>query len=122
MTTIPFAPLPVDQTDVHYLHGPDSSPREGVPQGSVTEHHWNDSTVFPGTSRRFWVYVPQQYDAREPAALMVFQDGAGFLDPDDDLRAAVVLDNLIADGAMPVTIGVLVDPGPLSAGGGQSNR
>lgn len=41
---------------------------------------------------------------------MVFQDGAGFLDP-DEMRAATVLDNLVADGAIPPMVGVFVDPG-----------
>ncbi|MEO6512429.1 MAG: alpha/beta hydrolase-fold protein [Nocardioides sp.] len=108
---IPYLPLPLDQSDITYLPGPDSAPQQGVPAGTVTEHEWSDSAVYPGTSRRYWVYVPAQYDAAEPAALVVFQDGDGFLDPEDDLRAAVVLDNLIHRGDLPVTIGVFVDPG-----------
>ncbi len=42
---------------------------------------------------------------------MVFQDGGGYLDPDDDVRGAIVLDNLIHAGAIPPTVGVFVDPG-----------
>jgi enterochelin esterase family protein len=57
------------------------------------------------------VYVPAQYDTSEPAALMVFQDGRLNLDPDGEMRTAVVLDNLIHREEMPVTIGVFVDPG-----------
>ena len=34
-----------------------------------------------------------------------------YLDPDGEIRAAVVFDNLIHRGEMPVTIGVFVDPG-----------
>ena len=91
-TEIPFRPLPIDQSDVHYLLGPDSTARHEVPSGTLTELQWNDSTVYPGTSRTFWVHVPAQYDAAEPASLMVFQDGEGYLDPAEDLRAAVVLE------------------------------
>jgi enterochelin esterase-like enzyme len=112
-TEIPFRPLPIDQSDVRYLHGPDSKAQEGVPSGTLTELEWNDSTVYPGTSRSFWVYVPAQYDATEPASLIVFQDGEGYLDPLDDLRGATVLDNLIHRGDLPVTIGVFVNPGVL---------
>lgn len=112
-TEIPFSPLPVDQSDVRYLHGPESTAREDVPSGTITEFEWNDSTVYPGTSRRFWVYVPAQYDADEPASLLVFQDGEGFLDASDEVRGAIVLDNLIDRGDLPVTIGVFVDPGVL---------
>jgi enterochelin esterase-like enzyme len=42
---------------------------------------------------------------------MVFQDGHAWLDPDGDIRAPVVFDNLIHRGEMPVTIGVFIDPG-----------
>ncbi|MBC3635611.1 esterase family protein, partial [Klebsiella michiganensis] len=77
-TVIPFRPLPVDPSDVRYLHGPDSTTHEGVPSGTVTELEWNDSTIYPRTSRTFWVYVPAQYDASEPASLVVFQDGKGY--------------------------------------------
>jgi len=69
------------------------------------------SRVFPGTSRGYWVYVPEQYTASEPASLMVFQDGHLYLDPEGEMRVSVVFDNLIHRGEMPVTIGVFVDPG-----------
>lgn len=108
---VPYRPLPLDQRDVRYLHGPDSTAHEGVPAGTVTAFAWNDSTVYPGTSRSFWVYLPAQYDATEPASLMVFQDGQDYLDPQGEVRGAVVLDNLIHRGDIPVTIGVFVEPG-----------
>jgi Putative esterase len=72
---------------------------------------WSESRVFAGTNRRYWVYVPAQYTASEPASLMVFQDGHMYLDPEGEIRAAVVFDNLIHRGEVPVTIGVFVDPG-----------
>ncbi len=110
---IPFRGLPIDQSAVRYLHGPDSLVQEDVPVGTITEFAWNASLVYPGTSRAFWVYVPAQYDPSEPASLLVFQDGEGFLDPLGEARAAVVLDNLIHRGDLPPTIGVFVDPGLL---------
>lgn len=94
-----------------YSHGPDSSPREGVPSGKVTQHEWLESKVFPGTRRRYSVYVPAQYDVSQPAALMVFQDGHAFEGKNGDFRLPVVFDNLIAAGEMPVTIAVMIDPG-----------
>lgn len=108
---VPYQPLPLDQSDVHYGYGPDSAPRPGVPAGETIEFEWNDSATYPGTSRKFWVHVPAQYDPSVPTALMVFQDGWWYLDPDGAVRAAVVLDNLIHSGDIPVTIGVFVDPG-----------
>jgi enterochelin esterase-like enzyme len=97
--------------EVKYPLGPDSLPHDGVPKGTVTTHVWKDSQIFPGTIRRYYVYVPAEYDAAKPAALMVFQDGHTYIKEDGDFRAPVVFDNLIHKGEMPVTIGVFVDPG-----------
>ena len=94
-----------------YEYGPDSSRKDGVPQGKVTTHEWLDSKVFPGTVRRYYVYVPAQYDGAKPAALMVFQDGHAYVNEHADFRTPIVFDNLIHEGSMPVTIGLFVDPG-----------
>jgi len=95
---------------VIYAYGPDSSPQPGVPSGFIHEHAWNESSIFPGTTRRYWLYVPA-YMSSEPAPLMVFQDGWLYLDPDGAYRVGVVMDNLIHRGEMPATVGVFVDPG-----------
>lgn len=108
---MPYNPLPVDQSGVHYAHGPDSVVQSGVPAGETFEFDWNDSAIYPGTARRFWVHVPALYDAAVPAALMVFQDGQLYLDPEGEVRAGIVLDNLIHRGDIPLTLGVFVDPG-----------
>jgi enterochelin esterase-like enzyme len=42
---------------------------------------------------------------------MVFQDGGLYLDPEGEIRAGAVFDELIDGGEMPITIGVFVDPG-----------
>jgi enterochelin esterase family protein len=42
---------------------------------------------------------------------MVFQDGWWYLNPEGEVRAGIVLDNLVYSGAIPMTIGVFVDPG-----------
>lgn len=96
-----------------YKQGPDSQIQEGVPKGVVTEHRWLESKIFPGTKRRYYVYVPAQYDESKPAALMVFQDGHAYISKTGEYRAPVVFDNLIHRGELPVTIGVFVDPGHL---------
>lgn len=96
-----------------YMLGPDSKPQEGVPRGTVTEHELLDSSVFPGTVRRYSIYVPAQYDRAAPAALMVFQDGHAYAG--GQFRVPVVFDNLIHSGEMPVTIAVFVDPGHLAS-------
>jgi enterochelin esterase family protein len=94
-----------------YPLGPESLRQEGVPEGKITEHVWRDSKVFPRTIRRWWTYVPAQYDESQSAALMVFQDGHAYVRRRGEFRTPVVFDNLIHAGAMPVTIGVFIDPG-----------
>jgi len=98
-----------------YKLGPDSMPQAGVPKGAVTQHRFTDSKVFPGTERDWWIYVPKQYDAKKPAALMVFCDGGGMQSATGSYRVPVVFDNLIAKGEMPVTIGVFINPGVFPA-------
>jgi enterochelin esterase-like enzyme len=123
MTELPYVRQPVDfSLPVRYAHGPDSDRQEGVQNGTVTEHEWAESRVFPGTTRRYWLYVPAQYTGSEPASLMVFQDGHMYLDPEGEIRAAVVFDNLIGRGEMPVTIGVFIDPGIVASEEGRDNR
>jgi enterochelin esterase-like enzyme len=112
MTEIPYVRQPADfSRPVRYAYGPDSYRQPGVSHGTILDYEWNESRVFPGTSRRYWVYIPAQYAASEPASLMVFQDGHGYLDPEGEIRASIVFDNLIHRGEMPATIGVFVDPG-----------
>jgi enterochelin esterase family protein len=98
-------------TDDVYLLGPDSQPREGVPQGKVIGPLTLPSQVFTNTTRHYWVYVPAQYDSRNPAALMIFQDGHAFVSLTGDYRIPNVFDNLIYRREMPVTIGVFINPG-----------
>ncbi len=94
-----------------YSLGYESMVQSEVPQGKITEHQLLESKVFPGTKRRYYVYVPQQYDSSNPAALMVYQDGHAYVSRDGQYRAPVVMDNLIHKKQIPVMIGVFVDPG-----------
>ena len=103
------------QLEVYSVH-PDSLPDPAVPHGKLAQMEKFHSTVFKGTERDWWVYVPAQYAADKPACVMVFQDGGGYKD-----YVPPVFDNLIAKGDMPVTVGVFVNPGVFSQGG-RSNR
>ena len=73
-------------------------------RGEVLKFAINDSKFYPGTEREILVYVPQQYKSNKPACLLVCMDGILY-------DATTVMDNLIASGEMPVTIGVFVNPG-----------
>ncbi|HXG46964.1 MAG TPA: alpha/beta hydrolase-fold protein, partial [Methylomirabilota bacterium] len=109
-----------------YALGPDSLVHPGVPQGTVTRYTWTNSAIFPGTTRDYWLYVPQQYDPARPACLMVFQDGRTYVDTNGPARVPTVFDNLIHKGDMPVTLGLFLNPGeipPAEPGGkARSNR
>ena len=98
-------------TDDVYLLGPDSQPHDGVPQGKVLGPFTLASQIFTNTTRPYWIYVPAQYDPRQSAALMIFQDGHTFANLKGDYRTPYVLDNLIYRREMPVTIGVFINPG-----------
>lgn len=79
-----------------------------VPKEALTKHIFEDSKIFPGTTREYWVYVPAQYDGSQPACVHVNQDGVQFNLP-------AVMDQLIAAKQMPVTIGVFVMYGHVKA-------
>ncbi len=114
----PSAEAPAKEPDYNaqYKLGPDSQPQEGVPRGGLIKMPpFTNSTHFPGTIRDWWVYVPQQYNAKIPACLMVFQDGGGYAQSNGQYRVPVVFDNLIARKEMPVSIGVFVNPGTIPA-------
>ncbi len=95
---------PASPDDQYKKLTPDSEEQPGVPKGTLTEHEWNDSKVFPGTVRKYSVYVPKQYDGKTPAAVFVCQDGVSY-------KAPTVFDNLIHKKEMPVTIGIFIRPG-----------
>ena len=73
-------------------------------KGVILTGTFETSKIYPETKREWKVYVPVQYDGVTPACLLVGLDGILF-------NATTVLDNLIASGEMPVTIGVFVQPG-----------
>ncbi len=119
-----LTPLTVLAAEKYEL-GPDSKRQTDVPKGTVTKHRWT-SKIFPGTERDYWIYVPQQYDAKTPACVMVFQDGGSYQNEEGQFRVPVVFDNLIHKKEMPVTIGIFISPGtvPAARSGekGRSNR
>ena len=106
-TATAFAQKPAED---EYPVDPDSVKQKAVPVGTITEHKFTDSTIFPGTEREYFVYLPAQYDPEEEAALMVFQDGKGYLK-----NVPTVFDNLIHRDEMPVTIAVFINPGVIPA-------
>jgi sugar lactone lactonase YvrE/enterochelin esterase-like enzyme len=84
-----------------YPPGPDSKKQEGVPHGELLKGVFDQSKIFPGTTRDYTVYLPQQLDRSKPAPLMVLQDGGGY-------SAANVFDNLIHKKEIPALVGIFV--------------
>jgi len=115
-TFIACAALSIAAAAEQYTLGEDSKPQDGVPRGELVKMSpFTNSTVYPGTERDWWIYVPKQYDASKPACLMVFQDGWSYANPNGQFRAPTVFDNLIARKQMPVTIGIFLNPGSIPA-------
>src|SRR6186713_280734 len=96
----PAEKYPVDSASVEH---------QGVPKGEVLHFTFDQSSIFPGTWREYWVYIPAEYRPERPACVYVNQDGIQW-------KAPTVLDNLIYKKEMPVTIGVFVNPGRVRAG------
>jgi len=95
-----FAQTPVENYSVDSA----SVVQPGVPKGEVLKFTFDHSTIFPGTWREYWIYIPAQYRPDKPACVYVNQDGIQW-------NAPTVFDNLIYKKEMPVTIGVFVTPG-----------
>lgn len=92
----------------------DSLVQPGVAAGKLEGPFEFHSTIFAGTVRRYWVYVPAAYNPKRPPNLLVFQDGQRATNPGGSLRVPVVLDNLIAKGDIPQTLAIFITPGNLS--------
>lgn len=99
------------QVSVQYPVDSASVEQPGVPRGEVLKFTFDQSKIFPGTWREYWVYVPAQYKADKPACVYVNQDGIQW-------KAPTVFDNLIYRREMPVTIGVFVMHGRVKAADG----
>ncbi len=87
----------------------DSIRTPSVPEGQTFTFRMDHSEIFPGTTRTINVYIPAAYRGDKPACVYVGLDALSF-------NAATVFDNLIADGSIPVTIGVGISPGVVASG------
>lgn len=107
-----------DAQQVHNTKAPHDPATVKLPEekrGELLTCVLTQSEIYPGTKRDVQVYVPRQYDASKSACLLVCMDGILY-------DATTVMDNLIATGEMPVTIGVFVNPGVVYDEAGQVVR
>jgi gluconolactonase len=72
------------------------------------------SKIYPGTEREYWVYVPNQYEPEKPTPAMIVQDGLGRA---SDWNLIEALERLMEEEAIPVQIGIFVNPGVVPAAG-----
>jgi enterochelin esterase family protein len=95
---------------------PDHFPQENIPRGKLEGPFEFHSNIFADTVRQYWLFVPAQYDGLTSASVFVFQDGQRATNPEGSTRVPQVMENLIARGDMPVTIGIFITPGHLTEG------
>jgi gluconolactonase len=95
-------------TPENYPIDPASIEKSGVPKGEIVKFTFENSKIFPGTSREVSIYIPAQYDGKKPACVYVNQDGVQW-------KAPIVFDNLINQKEMPISIGVFITPGQVKA-------
>ena len=93
-------------------YNPDSYPQPGVPRGKLSEKRTLTSKIYPGMTANYWVYTNAGIDTAG-APLMVWQDGETIVGNQDlvRLRLQIVSDNLVARGAIPPMVHVLIQPG-----------
>src|SRR6188768_30130 len=99
--------------EADYPVDPASVEQPGVPKGEILKFSFDHSSIFPGTWREYWIYVPAQYKPGSPACVYINQDGIQW-------KAPTVFDNLINKNEMPITIGVFVTPGKVLADSGSN--
>jgi enterochelin esterase-like enzyme len=103
-------------TDISFSHENSKIARDTLKEeGRLIEDSVNfaetslkDLTDYQSTSRKYWVYLPPNYqaDTKTPYPFMLFLDGSSYL---DDMPAHIYLENLIAAGEIPPCIAVFLD-------------
>ena len=93
------------------LELPDAAPlawsiERHVPRGTVEEHRLRSTRL--DNERRVYTYAPPAYDTATSYPLLVVFDGRAYVD-DSLVPLPTVLDNLIAEGAIPPVVAVLPD-------------
>jgi enterochelin esterase-like enzyme/sugar lactone lactonase YvrE len=119
ITPLAGSGLPQEQAKEAASYEPPAIKGEDVPKGSIKQFTFQQSTIFPGTTREVTVFIPAQYDASKPACVYVKTDGYNAHEKES-------MEVMIATKEMPVTVGVFVRPGevpaPMKGTAGRRNR
>ena len=78
-----------------------------APAGEIIRCRLSSSEIYPGTERDYWIYVPAAYRGDKPACLYLDMDCIHY-------DAPAVFDRMIADGELPVIIGVFMASGAVN--------
>src|SRR5690606_6450817 len=72
-----------------YPFTPDSLVQPDIKRGELKGPFEFHSKIFANTVRRYWVYVPANYDAKQPPNLLVFHDGQRATNPQGSMRVQI---------------------------------
>lgn len=101
---------------------PESYEQPGVPQGALSPQVTHTSKIYEGMKADYWVYVPAQYDGKTAVPVMVWNDGGGHVQRNGPSRTQNVVDNLIHQKKLPVSLHVFVNPGTVEGPNGRARR
>lgn len=100
-----------------YMPRPHLKLSDGGYRGTFKSLGQFESKIFAGTAREIWVYLPPGANASTEYPVLVGQDGQW-----DREWMATSLDNMIAWGRIPATVGVFIQPGGKDGKLDNSNR
>ncbi|WP_418974895.1 alpha/beta hydrolase-fold protein [Alistipes finegoldii] len=86
---------------------PTAPETHAAPAGEIIRCRLSSSEIYPGTERDYWIYVPATYRSDKPACLYLDMDCIHY-------DAPAVFDRMIADGELPVIIGVFMASGAVN--------
>lgn len=95
-----------------YQPCPESELLPDMLEGPVTKfENWQESTVYPGTSRTLWLYHTPGLTANDQPNVIYFNDGAWYLSRSGPVRATNVLNHLFHQNELQPTVAVFITPG-----------
>ena len=95
-----------------YQPCPESQLKPDMTEGPVTSFkEWQESSVYPGTSRNFWIYQTPGLQNSDRPQVMFFNDGAWYLSRSGPVQATNVLNHMFHIDELGPTLAVFVTPG-----------
>ncbi len=89
-----------------YAYNPTCDTPPGGRKGELREMGELKSTTFPGTLRKWYVYLPPGFDASKPHPVLIGTDAQW-----DRQWQANALENCAREGKIPPTVGIFIEPG-----------